>query len=179
MILRGFMRKFIDKLDFKGCLTRLDYHTILRCYLPILILLFFVSHPVSADWKSFRGNPQLTGVADAQLPEKLELLWAFETGDMIESTAAVVDGTAYLGVSNGILYAIDTQSGKSTWKYEATDSIKSSPSIKDGIIYFGDSGGIFHAVDIATRKMKWQYTTEGEIISSPNIADDPCVIRIV
>lgn len=166
------MKKFIKNLVYKEYRTKQDYYLILRTYLSILILLLFVIHSVSADWTSFRGNPQLTGVSDAQLPEKLELLWAFQTGDMIESTAAVVEGTAYIGTLDGILYAIDTQTGKSTWKYEATDSIKSSPSVKDGFIYFGDSGGIFHAVDVATRKMKWQYTTEGEIISSANFAGD-------
>ena len=166
------MRKFIEKLVCKICQAGQNAQLILKTYLTVFVLLLFVVHPVIADWTSFRGNPQLTGVTDAQLPEKLELLWVFQTGDMIESTAAVVDGTVYLGASNGILYAIDAQTGKSTWDYEATDSIKSSPSVKDGIIYFGDSGGIFHAVDIATRKMKWQYTTEGEIISSANIAGD-------
>ena len=80
---------------------------------------------------------------------------------MIESTAAVVDGTVYLGASNGMLYAIDSQNGKSTWKYEATDSIKSSPSVKDGVIYFGDSGGIFHAVDTTTRKRNGNIPLKG------------------
>ncbi len=166
------MRKFIDKFTFKRCLTRGGYHLILRCYLPVFILLFLGVHPANADWRSFRGNPQLTGVAETQLPEKLDLLWAFQAGDMIESTAAVVDDTVYIGALDGILYAIDTQTGKSTWKYEATDSIKSAPSIKEGVIYFGDGGGIFHAVDIATRKKRWQYTTEGEIISSANFFGD-------
>ena len=166
------MRKFIERSVCKIWRTRQNYYLILKTYLPVFVILLFVVHPVIADWTSFRGNPQLTGVTDAQLPEKLELLWGFQTGDMIESTAAVVDGTVYLGASNGILYAIDAQTGKSTWKYEATDSIKSSPSVKDGVLYFGDSNGIFHAVDIATRKMKWQYTTEGEIISSANFAGD-------
>lgn len=166
------MRKFIEKLVCRICQTRQNNRSILKTYLPVFILLLFVVYTVNADWTSFRGDPQLTGVTDAQLPEKLDLLWAFQTGDMIESTAAVVDGTVYLSASNGILYAIEVQSGKSTWKYEAKDSIKSSPTVKDGVIYFGDSSGIFHAVDIATRKKKWQYTAEGEIISSANIAGD-------
>ena len=163
------MREFFEKVVINGYQKKQNFCPVLKTYLPIVILLMFVVHPVVADWTSFRGNPQLTGVAEEQLPEKLDLLWAFEAGDMIESTAAVVDDTAYIGALDGMLYAIDTQTGKSAWKYEATDSIKSSPSVKDGVIYFGDSGGIFHAVDIAKRKKKWQYTTEGEIISSANI----------
>ena len=137
-------------------------------------ILFFVLVPIMrsafGNWASFRGNPQLTGVADSQLPDKLELLWAFKAGDMIESTATIVDSTVYLGASDGFLYAIDAQTGKSKWKYQATGPIKSSPSVHNSVIYFGDGEGIFHAVDIATRKKKWQFSAEGEIISSANFA---------
>jgi len=136
------------------------------------MILTYISDVVFADWSSFRGNPQLTGVSDSKLPEKLDLLWAFQTGDMIESTAAIVDGTVYLGVSDGNLYAIDVHTGKSTWKYQVESAIKSSPSVNDGVIYFGDGDGIFHAVDITTRNKKWEYKTEGEIISSANFAGD-------
>lgn len=140
--------------------------------LIICVLTIFIVHYTYADWTSFRGNPQLTGVANAQLPEKLELLWTFKAGDMIESTAAIVDNVVYLAALDGVLYAIDAQNGKSMWTYNTESSIKSSPSYQNGVIYFGDGDGIFHAVDIATRKMKWQFTTEGEIISSANFLDD-------
>ncbi len=138
----------------------------------LTFLLILGMHSAFGDWESFRGNPQLTGVADSQLPDKLELIWAFKAGDMIESTAAIVDGTLYIGALDGYLYAINAQTGKSKWKYEATAPIKSSPSIHKSVIYFGDEDGIFHAVDIDTRKKKWEFTTEGEIISSANFAGD-------
>ncbi len=160
------MRKYIEKPIFKDA-----YFLFVEISLSLL-LLSFVPFFASADWTSFRGDPQLTGVANSQLPDKLEFLWAFQAEDMIESTAAIVDGTVYLGVSDGNLYAIDVQTGKGKWKYQAAAPIKSSPSINGGVIYFGDGDGIFHAVDIATRKKKWQYTTEGEIVSSANFAGD-------
>ncbi|RKU19919.1 serine/threonine protein kinase [Candidatus Poribacteria bacterium] len=158
------MNKFFEKLK-----------TLLHWSVPAVVLVFLLllgMRPAFSNWASFRGNPQLTGVAASQLPEKLELLWTFKAGDMIESTATIVDGTVYMGASDGYLYAIDAQSGKSTWKYHADASIKSSPSIYNNVIYFGDEEGIFHAVDIATQKKKWQYTTDGEIISSANFAGD-------
>lgn len=140
--------------------------------LIVCVLTIFIVQYTYADWTIFRGNPQLTGVANSQLPEKLELLWTFKAGDMIESTAAIVDNVVYLGALDGVLYAIDAQSGESMWTYNTESSIKSSPSYQNGVIYFGDGDGIFHAVDIATRKKKWQFTTEGEIISSANFLDD-------
>ena len=141
-------------------------------YILIQPKTIFIVQYTYSDWTSFRGNPQLTGVANSQLPEKLELLWTFKAEDMIESTAAIVDNVVYLGALDGVLYAIDAQSGKSMWTYNTESSIKSSPSYQNGVIYFGDGDGIFHAVDIATRKKKWQFKAEGEIISSANFLDD-------
>ena len=140
--------------------------------LLIYALTIFIVQYTQANWTSFRGNPQLTGVADSQLPEKIELLWTFKAGDIIESTAAIVDNVVYLGALDGILYAIDAQSGESMWTYHTESSIKASPSYLNGVVYFGDGDGIFHAVDIATQKKKWQFKTEGEIISSANFLDN-------
>ena len=140
--------------------------------LLILCLLLSLIHTTLGDWVSFRGNPHLTGVADSELPDKPELLWTFQAGDMIESTAAVVDGRVYVGALDGILYAVDAETGENSWTYQTNSSIKASPAIRDGVVYFGDGDGVFHAVDISTQKMKWQFQTEGEIISSANFAED-------
>ena len=138
----------------------------------VLFLLFFIGHAAFANWTSFRGNPQLTGVADSELPENPQLLWTFQAGDMIESTATVVDGTVYVGVLDGTLYALDAQTGKERWTYQANGHIKASPSVNNNVIYFGDGEGVFHAVDISNQHTKWQFRTEGEIISSANFAGD-------
>ncbi len=138
----------------------------------ILLLLLSIANATLGNWTSFRGNPQLTGVADSQLPDNPQLLWTFQAGDMIESTAAVADGIVYVGALDGVLYAIDAQIGEKRWTYQTNSSIKASPAIHDGVIYFGDGDGVFHAVDINAQKMKWQFNTEGEIISSANFAGD-------
>ncbi len=137
-----------------------------------LFLLLFIGQATFADWATFRGNPQLTGVTNTELSENPQLLWTFQAGDMIESTATVVDGTVYVGALDGFLYAIDAQTGEKRWMYQATGAIKASPSIHNGVIYLGDSEGIFHAIDISTQETKWQFRTEGEIISSANFSGD-------
>ena len=138
----------------------------------VLFLLILIGHATFADWVSFRGNPQLTGVADSELPENPQLLWTFQAEDMIESTAAVVHNTVYVGALDGYLYAINAQTGKEKWKYQAKGAIKASPAVNNGTLYFGDGEGVFHAVDISTQQMKWQFSSEGEIISSANFAGD-------
>ncbi|RKU20685.1 serine/threonine protein kinase [Candidatus Poribacteria bacterium] len=174
------MNKFTDIPAFSDMLQRrgwkprqrrVHHYKKIKVF-SILVLLFLASHISFGNWASFRGNPQLTGVADSQLPENPQLLWTFQAGDMIESTAAVVDGIVYVGALNGTLYAIDAQTGKEKWTYQVEGHIKASPSIHNGVVYFGDGDGIFHAVDINTQEAKWQFTTEGEIISSANVVGD-------
>ncbi|MPY86885.1 MAG: PQQ-binding-like beta-propeller repeat protein [Luteitalea sp.] len=128
-------------------------------------------------WPQFRGNPQLTGVAD-ELPPTIELLWTAEIGESVESSAAIVDGTVYVGAQPGVLAAVDLASGKVKWTYEASDLGvgESSPAVHDGVVYIGDLDGVLHAVDAATGKARWTFETEGEIKSSPVIADDHVLI---
>src|SRR5437762_1172985 len=67
-------------------------------------------------WLLFRGNALQTGVVDGKLPDKLEILWQFKTGDAIEGAAAVADGVVFVGSQDEHLYAIDLANGKEKWK---------------------------------------------------------------
>ena len=55
-----------------------------------------------AQWTQFRGNPTLTGVLPAgSIPKTLKLLWTYEAGESIESSAAIVDGAVFFGTQAG------------------------------------------------------------------------------
>lgn len=124
----------------------------------------------SAEWPSFRGNPQLTGVAAADLQGDLQVRWKFQVKEGVESTAAIAGGIVYVGGNDGILYALDAAKGTPVWKYEAGAPIRSSPGVHEGAVFFGDSDGIFHAVDARGGTKRWTFTAEGEIVSSANFA---------
>src|SRR5579864_3162497 len=117
------------------------------------------------DWPQFRGNPQLTGVTSANLPATLRLLWTYESGtEPIESSAAIVNGTVYVGSQTSDLLAVDLATGKLRWKYKAKDGIgESSPAVQDGVVYVGDLSGLFHAVKAADGSKLWTFQTEAEI----------------
>ena len=143
------------------------------------LILFLLTGLLSAadDWPQFRGNPQLTGVATGSLPATLRLLWSYDAGDSIESSAAISGGVVYVGSQSKDLLAIDLETGKLRWKYRATDSIgESSPAVYDGVAYVGDLNGVLHAVNAATGKALWTFKTEAELRSSPVIAGDKLLI---
>ncbi len=136
-------------------------------WVNILPLLLFTT--AAADtWNTFRGNPQLTGVATSHLAPPLTLLWAYPTQDAIESTAAIRAGTVYIGSLDGQLYALDLRTGALAWQYQADGEIKSSPTVADSTVYFGDEAGTFHAVAIHSGQRRWTFAAAAGIISAAN-----------
>ena len=68
------------------------------------------------SWPMFRGDMQMTGVANTRLPETMQLKWEYQGAIAIESTAAIGLGRVYIGDLNGVLHAIDLETGKGVWK---------------------------------------------------------------
>lgn len=119
-----------------------------------------------ADWASFRGNPQLTGVASAPLSEKLIKLWKYDAGSAIDSTAAISGDRVYVGTDAGKLLAINLADGKLLWEFKAPDAISAAPCVAHGRVFVGDEIGNFYALDAATGKVQWRFKTGDKIASS-------------
>jgi eukaryotic-like serine/threonine-protein kinase len=124
------------------------------------------------EWRQFRGSPSLTGLSSSTVPTTLKVLWTYELGDIIESSAAIADGVVYVGGGNGDLAALDLESGKLKWKYTTGNLIgESSPAVSADTVFVGDLGGLMHAVRIADGKALWTFKTAAEIKSSPVLAE--------
>ena len=121
-----------------------------------------------SDWPMFRGNPERTGVTQAQLSLPLDLQWSYEAGEAIESSAAISKNLALFGAQDGIFHAVDLKTGQGKWKFQARTGISSSPCVSEGVVYFGDEEGIFYALEAATGKLRWKFQTGAEIMSSPS-----------
>lgn len=129
------------------------------------------------NWAQFRGNHRLTGVSESQVPANLKLLWTYEAGESIESSAAIVGGTVYVGSQKGELASINLDNGAAYWKYKIDDPIgESSPAYSNGVVYVGDLGGWLHAVNASDGKKIWAFKTGSEIKSSPVVVGDNVLI---
>ena len=126
-----------------------------------------------ADWSLFRGGPRATGVAAAELPEKLEVLWTFKTEKGgFESTAAIVKDRVFIGSTDGNLYCLDIQSGKKLWAFSTELGFTASPSVLTGLVYLGDVDGRFYCVSAEDGTERWRFDSEAEINSSANFYQD-------
>jgi outer membrane protein assembly factor BamB len=124
------------------------------------------------SWSQFRGTPQLTGVSESTVPKNLKLLWTYEVGESIESSAAIVNGTIYVGSQAGALVALDLNTGSVRWKYSTGQIETSSPCVNNGLVYIGDLNGVLHAVNASNGSKVWTFKAGGEIKSSPVVVGD-------
>jgi eukaryotic-like serine/threonine-protein kinase len=111
----------------------------------------------------FRGGPAHTGVyAGVGAPQFHKLKWKFKTRGMVISSPAIEAGTAYVGSTDGKLYAVDLASGEAKWKFATEARVVSSPAVAQGVVFFLSYDGNFYAVNAADGKLKWKFKTGGE-----------------
>lgn len=129
------------------------------------------------NWPQFRGNTSLTGVSQANVPNSLKTLWTYEAGDSIESSAAIVGGTVFVGSQKGDLVALSLENGSVYWKFSTGAAIgESSPAYGNGVVYIGDLNGWLNALNASDGRKLWAFKTNGEIKSSPVVVGDQVLI---
>ncbi len=92
----------------------------------------------------------------------INVKWKFSTHGYVISSPAIDAGAAYVGSTDGNLYAVDLATGAQKWKFKTEARITSSPAVAQGTVYFGSYDGKFYAVDAATGTLKWKFQTAGE-----------------
>ena len=93
--------------------------------------------------------------------------------DFFQSSPAIADGVVYFGTGEGMLYALDAQTGDERWVFETADTIHSSPAIADGTVYVGNMESRLYAVDAANGKVQYKFGSsdlvEGRLTADVNI----------
>ncbi len=138
--------------------------TVDRCKAtPALPALF--ARPHWSGWGAGPENRRFQPAASAgltadQVP-RLTLQWAFGFPDTTAAWAqpAVAGGRLFVGSQNGVVYALDANTGCSYWTYAARGGVRTAISIgtaRDGYaLYFGDTGARVYALDAATGAELW------------------------
>ena len=160
-----------DKWKMKGLISALII------FLSAVSLNTRAQDTPADNWSQFRGNQNLTGVSLANVPNSLKVVWSYDAGESIESSAAIVGGTVFVGSQKGELTALNLDNGAVYWKYTIDSPIgESSPAYSNGVVYVGDLGGWLHAVNATDGKKIWAFKAGNEIKSSPVVLGDRVLI---
>ena len=128
----------------------------------------------NASWPIFRGDSQLSGIAQDPLPDNLTLLWSFETGSAVIASPVVGMGRVFVGSTDGKVYGLNLADGKKVWSFDTEDDIEASPLLLDQTLFIGSLSGDFFALDAGNGQMKWKYAIESDLMGSANwaVSDD-------
>jgi outer membrane protein assembly factor BamB len=147
---------------------------VLTSFIPLAVITMVCAQPDSGPWPMFRCNARHTGRSDAYGPQSAALLWSYETGDQIRSSASISDsGRIYIGSDDKNLYAFNPD-GTLAWTFPGGDYITCAPAIDSneriylGVSYY--SGKNFYALE-STGQITWSYDLEVSTDKSSPVID--------
>lgn len=120
------------------------------------------------SWPIFRGDPNLSGVAAADLPDAPALLWSYETGSYIVSSPVIGRERIYIGSSDGKMYALELSEGTLVWEFDTGDDLEASPLLLNDMVFIGSLSGDFFALDADSGAVLWQTQCGNSIYGSAN-----------
>jgi outer membrane protein assembly factor BamB len=125
-----------------------------------------------SDSTTFRGDAARTGVVSGPGPGgAMSVAFQTKLAGQILSSAAVVDGIAYLGATDGRFRAFDLHRGVEAWSAEL-DVAWSSPSVAGNLVVVGTEDRALVALDRATGALAWRVSLDGFAAGSPAIVGD-------
>ena len=112
-----------------------------------------------AEWPTYRGDMQRSGVSAASLPKTLGRAWAADLGGRL--TAPVVAGNTIVVAQPDTytVHALDAATGKTRWSFVAGGEIDSAPTLYNGRVLFGAADGNVYCLTLADGKLAWTFNT--------------------
>lgn len=113
---------------------------------------------------TYRGDAARTGAMPGPVPSGTPAVaWTFKAGAPIASAPAVVDGIVYLLGNDGVIHALNLDTGVQRWQAKLGADASASPLVVDGLVIVGDSTGVVHALAATDGSTRWTLATDGPI----------------
>jgi hypothetical protein len=113
-----------------------------------------------ADWPTFRANNERTATIQAIVPESSNVLWRTELSAPAGArlTAPVAVGNlVLLAGSDGVVRALDGDTGREQWKAYTGGEIRIPPTVWKGRALVGSGDGWVYAFEAATGRLLWRF----------------------
>lgn len=121
----------------------------------------------------FRGNPQRTGVFDFSAVRQLpEVKWQTKVSATWLMPPLYTDGMVYTGSGDGVLYALNAETGEQVWSAEGFGQLESTGAIAGDRIITAGFSNLVQALDRLTGEVLWSFHTDYFAQGSPLIVDD-------
>lgn len=145
-----------------------------------------------ARWGFGSGNrrQQDGSLIDEANVGSLELDWvfAFPNAGRARVQPTIAGDTLFTADQNGIIYALDVETGCELWQFQADAEVRSVIALDTGAngeattLYFGDFAAEVYALDVATRRLLWRRKIDNfpvaTITGSLSLAGDRIIVPL-
>lgn len=114
--------------------------------------------PSSHPELMFRGDPAHHGtILSAREGGYGGILWRVQTGGVVRSSPAELNGRIYFGGSDGTFYVLDGKTGATVWTRRIGSASPCSPALVGRLVIFTTLDGRVVAHDRLTGRSVWRY----------------------
>ena len=118
--------------------------------------------PTNTSTPTTTNSPTNTPhTSQCDTPWESQLHWRYVTSETRAYEPTVEDATVYFTTQAGVLYAVDTTTGKLTWRHSHDTSINETPIVDANSVYTAGLEKVF-AHDLTTGAIQWRFTPPGE-----------------
>ena len=135
-----------------------------KLLIGLIVALLCLSPIAAENWNSFQGGSDHTAYRD-ESSDFVTNLWTFNMESPIHSSPAIYNDHIYIVSADGILKAIDMETGEEEWDLDLESPTNSSPIVHKNKLYIGCEDGL-KAVNINSHKISWDYDCDN-VASTP------------
>jgi len=115
---------------------------------------------------------------------KVGKVWSTNIGKGLDKAGrqlrpAYSSGSLYAADYNGLLMAIDADSGRKQWEIKTKLPFTGGPGISDKLLLMGTQDGEVFAFDASTGTQLWSATVTSEVLAPPAEADGLVIVRCI
>jgi outer membrane protein assembly factor BamB len=108
----------------------------------------------------FRGGPEHSGVYPGGGVDGFAgVKWRFQTAGAVRASVTVADNVAFVGSTDGQLYALDATLGEELWHFDGGSPVVSTAAVAAGLVFYGDRAGVLRALDRTDGTLRWDFPT--------------------
>jgi outer membrane protein assembly factor BamB len=111
-----------------------------------------------ADWPTYRSDPERSASTPVQVQRANRLLWHQKPKrGFVPTEPTSAGGLIFLAGEDGVVRAIDSDTGDTRWSFSTAGPVKYPPTIAAGRAYFGSGDGFAYCVEADSGRLLWRF----------------------
>ncbi len=99
-------------------------------------------------------------------------IWRYQANHPFTGSPVAGDGIIYIAGRDGMVYALDADSGWVLWRYRMGRGTVATPTVHENRVYIGAADGVLYCLHAKRGKLIWQFQSKHQIAGSALILGD-------